>query len=382
MERTGPLDDLLEEENFDGFLMRGDSSDPDMYYLAGFEASDPFIYLRTGGKSILLVPQLEFSRAKEEAETDEVISTSEFVDGESRGEGGRADMIAGVLERYGIERLAVPEDFPLGLAEELSGKVDIEPVENRVMEARKLKTESEVEKLEEAQSVTEEAMQEMERMLEEAESRDGELYLEDEPLTSERARRKLQVFLLEHDCTTPEGTIVACGEDGAKPHSRGSGVLEEGKPVVVDIFPRHGNGYFGDMTRTFVKGEPGEKTENMHCAVKKAKEAALTEIEAGVKAVEVHSAVCDVLEEHGFDTMRKGAEEEGFIHSTGHAVGLELHEPPRIADSDTELEAGNVLTIEPGLYYRDTGGVRIEDMILVTEDGYENFNSMRENLRV
>ncbi|MFB6213741.1 MAG: M24 family metallopeptidase [Candidatus Nanohaloarchaea archaeon] len=381
MERTGPLDDLLEEENFDGFLMRGDSSDPDMYYLAGFEASDPFIYLRTGGKSILLVPQLEFSRAKEDSDVDEVISTSEFVDGEGRGEGGRADMIAGFLERYGIQRLAVPEDFPLGLTEELSGKMDIEPVENRVMEARKLKTESEVEKLEEAQSVTEEAMQEMERILGEAKSRNGELYLEDEPLTSERARRKLQVFLLEHDCTTPEGMIVACGEDGAKPHSLGSGVFEGGKPVVVDIFPRHGNRYFGDMTRTFVKGEPGEKTENMHNAVKKAKEAALKEIEAGVKAAEVHSAVCDVLEEHGFDTMRSGAE-EGFIHSTGHAVGLGLHEPPRIADSDTELEAGNVLTIEPGLYYGDTGGVRIEDMVLVTENGYENFNSMHEDLRV
>lgn len=382
MSRTEPLDRLLDEKDFDAFLMRESSENANMYYLTQFEVSDPFIYLRKSEDSTIFVSQLEYSRAKEEAKVDEVISTGEF---ETEKDGDRtANVIEAVADKSDIDRLAVPNDFPRDLADVLRQEIELEPVENRVMEARKRKEAEEVENLKKVQKATEEAMQEVKSMIEDAEIRDGELYLEDEPLSSGKVKRETQKFLLEKDCSTPEEMIVACGEDSAKPHSVGSGVLKSGEPIVVDIFPKHENRYFGDMTRTFVKGDMSEKLQEMKDAVIAAREAAFEVLEqgAGVDASEVHDAVCDVFEERGFDTLRQGDTESGFIHSTGHAVGLELHEPPGLGRKEEELKSGNVLTIEPGLYLPEIGGIRIEDMILVKEDGFENLNSMSIELEV
>ena len=381
MNRTEPLDRLIEEKDFDAFLMRESSENANMYYLTQFPRSDPFIFLRQNGESRIIVSQLEYSRAKEEAKVDEVLSKDEFateIDGKRT-----ANLIEVVADKSDIDRLAVPNDFPLKLADELRDEIELQPVENRVMEARKVKGEEEVEKLRTAQKATEVAMQKVKSMIEDAEIRDGELYLEDEMLTSEKVKREAQKFLLDKDCSTPEGMIVACGEDSAKPHSTGSGVLKAGKPIVVDIFPQHENRYFGDMTRTFVKDKMSEELREMKDAVMKARKAAFKVLEqgAGVDASEVHAAACDVFEERGFDTLRQSNTEFGFIHSTGHAVGLELHETPGIGRKE-ELEAGNVLTIEPGLYLPEIGGVRIEDMILVKEDGFENFNTMNREVKV
>lgn len=382
MNRTEPLDRLIEEKDFDAFLMRESSENANMYYLTQFPRSDPFIFLRQNGESRIIVSQLEYSRAKEEAKVDEVLSKDEFateIDGKRT-----ANLIEVVADKSDIDRLAVPNDFPLKLADELRDEIKLQPVENRVMEARKVKGEEEVEQLRTAQKATEEAMQKVKSMIEDAEIRDGELYLEDEMLTSEKVKREARKFLLDKDCSTTEGMIVACGEDSAKPHSTGSGVLKAGKPIVVDIFPQHENRYFGDMTRTFVKDKMSEELREMKDAVMKARKAAFKVLEqgAGVDASEVHAAVCDVFEERGFDTLRQGDTEFGFIHSTGHAVGLELHETPGIGRKEEELEAGNVLTIEPGLYLPEIGGVRIEDMILVKEDGFENFNTMNREVKV
>lgn len=388
MDKKAPLDSFLDSNGFDGFLLREDSSSSNLYYLTELEVPDPVIFLRTRGKSILVVSQLEYSRAKEEAKVDEVISSSEFLSGESRNdENATVNTIVKLLERFEIRKLAVPDDFPLGLYTELEDELEnleIEPIEDRVTEARKIKSEKEIEKLKKAQKVTEEVMERVESIIQESNMRDGKLFLEDKPLTSERVKKKIKPFLLENDCSVPEETIVACGKDSAKPHSTGSGVLEPNKPIVVDIFPKHKSRYFGDMTRTFVKGEARKETKDMKKAVLKAQEAAfeVLDTEETVKASEVHNKVCDVLESHGYDTLRDKEVDEGFIHSTGHAVGLELHETPRIADNDDELEPGMILTIEPGLYYSEHGGIRIEDMVLVTEDGFENFNSMHKELEI
>jgi Xaa-Pro aminopeptidase len=138
------------------------------------------------------------------------------------------------------------------------------------------------------------------------------------------------------------------------------------------------------MNRTFLKGEASDEIKRMKEAVLESQQAALEVLEkgAGVKANEVHNKVCDILENHGYETLRDNDTESGFIHSTGHAVGLELHEPPRISGNDTELKAGHLLTIEPGLYVPELGGLRIEDMVLIKEDGYENFNTMDKDLEI
>jgi Xaa-Pro aminopeptidase len=382
MKRTEPLDRLLDKEDFDAFLMREKSDDADMYYLTQFLRSDPFIYLRQGGESTIIVSQLEYSRAKDEAEVDNVVSTREFdlEDAEDRSK----ELLEQVVDRFDLERVAVPEEFPLKLGDELREHIELEPVETPVMEARNTKEPEEVEKLKGAQQATEEAMRNVKSMIENADVEDGELFLEDELLTSERVKRETRKFLLEKDCSTPEGMIVACGDDSTKPHSTGSGVIRAAEPIVVDIFPQHESRYFGDMTRTFVKGEMSRELQKMKEAVEVARKAAFDVLEYGadVDASEVHDAVCDVFEEKGFDTLRQGDIESGFIHSTGHAVGLELHESPGISENEEELKAGNVLTIEPGLYIPGVGGVRIEDMILLKEDGYENFNSMIRDVEV
>lgn len=387
MNLTGPLDSFLESSGYDGFMIRDNSnSNMNLYYLTKFEASDPFIYLRKDEESIIVVPQLEVSRAGEEAEVDHVISSSEFKQGESRdNENIEFTIVEELFEKFEVEKIAVPSDFELKLADELRERdVEIEAIEDKVMDAREIKSSEEIENLKQAQQVTEKAMEKAEKLIESAEVEEGELHLDGKVLTSERLRKEIKLFLFKNNCDVPQETIVASGLDSAKPHSTGSGPIESEEPIVIDIFPRHDNRYFGDMTRTFVKGEASEEVKEMKDAVLEAQEEALDILEkgAGVKASEVHNKVCDVLESHGYETLRDNDTESGFIHSTGHAVGLDLHEPPRVAGNDTKLKEGHILTIEPGLYIPEVGGVRIEDMILITEDGYENFNSMHKGLEI
>ena len=211
----------------------------------------------------------------------------------------------------------------------------------------------------------------------------GTLRLDGDPLTAERVKRAIEIELLAHDCALDE-TIVACGADAADPHDRGSGPLAADEAIVVDIFPRSkATGYYADMTRTFCVGDPGETIERWYGLTYKAQRAALDTIEAGVSGSDVHDAVCDVYEDAGLPTLRADeTTETGFIHTTGHGVGLDIHEHPRLSEEETELEAGNVVTVEPGLYDPEVGGVRIEDLVVVTEDGHENLTEYPTELAV
>jgi Xaa-Pro aminopeptidase len=212
-----------------------------------------------------------------------------------------------------------------------------------------------------------------ESLLESASVVEGVLHRDGDPLTSEAVRREIELTLVREGCALDE-SIVACGADAADPHDRGSGPLRADEPVVVDIFPRDTETrYHADMTRTFVKGTPTETLREWFDLTDEARKAALDAVGPGVTGGAVHDAACDVYEDAGLPTLRSDPDAEtGFIHSTGHGVGLDVHELPRIAPDGSELEPGNVITIEPGLYDPDVGGVRIEDLVVVTEDGYEN----------
>jgi Xaa-Pro aminopeptidase len=162
----------------------------------------------------------------------------------------------------------------------------------------------------------------------------------------------------------------------ADPHGKTYGALYANHPIVIDIFPLHKyNRYFGDMTRTVIRGEVSKELILMHDAVKGAHEIGIQKAKPGVTCAEVHNAVCDYLEAAGYETYRSGSK-AGFIHSTGHGVGLDVHEMPSVSDNQHVLEPGNVITIEPGLYYPDVGGVRIEDTVVITKDGCRNLNTM------
>ena len=195
--------------------------------------------------------------------------------------------------------------------------------------------------------------------------------------TSEAAHAIIDEVLEKYNCESPEGHIVAGGTQSVEPHEEGSGLLERGTPIVIDIFPRSKtSGYFADMSRTVCIGRPREELQKMYNAVLAAQELAVSMVKPGVECVAIQAAVEKFFINAGYETSGKGTEfpyAEGFVHGVGHGVGLSVHEAPHIGRNSTDvLEVGDVVTIEPGLYYPHLGGIRLEDMLWVTKDGAKN----------
>src|SRR5215210_142797 len=366
------------------------------YHLSGFLAPDPVIYLRAAGKGYLAVSSMEYGRAKRDARVDEVLSFDELEVISLARElksGGRAlaAAAADLLERLGAihSPVAVPPDLGVVYADELRARgLRVTPDARLFANMRRAKSAEEISYIEKTQRAVEEACALGVRILEEAGiTDDGTLLYGDEPLTSERLRSEIDVELLRRGCAA-EGTIAAGGAQAADPHERGHGPLRAGEPLILDIFPvDKASRYYADMTRTFVKGEPSEELQQMYDAVLESQEAALAMIRAGVNGRDVHKRVSDVLHEAGYKTLVHDQEpgeplQEGFIHGTGHGVGLEIHEAPRVSTADEKLVPGDVVTVEPGLYYPGIGGVRIEDLVVVTEDGCRNLTSVPKEFRL
>jgi Xaa-Pro aminopeptidase len=383
------LDEYLDANDLDGYLIHADESDPDQRYVSGFTAPDPFTTLYDGDVH-LLVSALEYGRAAREARAA-TVERGEAYDAQANIEEygpheGKTRTLAAFCREYGAESVGASAEFPLGVADGLRDRgIEVAADHDGVVERiRAIKHESEIEHMRAAQKANERAMATAERLLREADvAPDDTLVHDGEVLTSERVKEEIEVSLLR-DGYALDTTIVACGASAADPHDRGSGPLVAGESVIVDIFPRSKEtGYYADMTRTFVKGEPSETVREWYDLTQAAKEAALDTLEAGVSGSEVHDAVCDVYESAGWPTLRDDPDTEtGFIHSTGHGVGLAIHEYPRVSTAENELEAGMVVTIEPGLYDPEFGGVRIEDIVVVREDGYENYTDYAESLVV
>ncbi|PSP82908.1 peptidase M24 [Halobacteriales archaeon QS_6_64_34] len=384
------LDSFLDETDTDGYLIDADSTDSDQYYLSGFDAPDPFITLYNGETHLLFPRSLEFGRAKRESRADTVERYVDFDHANLVEEHGPEASVSYVLDRfldaYDVDSIAVPPRFPLRTADGLRSRgVDVTAdTDGTVTEIRATKTEEEISHVRAAQRANEAAMAAAEELLSDATiDNGGQLSHDGSPLTSERVKEEIEVTLLRHGCSLDE-TIVACGADAADPHDRGSGPLSAGEPIIVDIFPRDkATKYHADMTRTFCKGEPSETVREWYDLTERAKRAAFDALEPGATGEDVHDAACDVYEDAGLPTLRSDDRAEtGFIHSTGHGVGLDVHELPRLSPSGGELEPGHVVTIEPGLYDPEVGGIRIEDIAVVTEDGYENLTEYDERLVV
>ncbi|WP_137289920.1 M24 family metallopeptidase [Natronorubrum halophilum] len=382
-----PLYESLEANELDGYLIDDDASDSDQRYVSGFTAPDPYQTLVARDGIHLLVSGLEYGRASTDSSADSVTRYSAYDYQELVAEYGSSEaryrMLAAFLDDYGVDSIAVPRSFPTGTADGLREQdvsVTVEP-EGIIERIRATKTDWELEQIRASQRANEAAMATAEELIATAAVEDGTLLRHGEPLTSERVKTEIEITLLRHGCGLDD-TIVACGADGADPHDRGSGPLEADELIVIDIFPRNKEtGYFADMTRTFARGDPGEEARRRYDVTKNAYEAALEAVEAGVTGADVHGVACDVIEDAGYATLRSDpSTETGFIHSTGHGVGLDIHEEPSVSPSGGELEAGHVISIEPGIYDPAVGGVRIEDLVVVTEDGHENLTEYRVGL--
>jgi Xaa-Pro aminopeptidase len=375
MPDLGHLDASLDEAGLDGYLIDADGTDPDQRYLSGFDAPDPFLSLYRPDGLSLLVRGLEYGRAQAESDADAVRRLVDYGGDPYADVEGQHEATAAFLAEFGADAVAVPSRFPVATADALRDRgVTIEPDAAGLVGAiRAVKADEEVAEIRAAQRANEAALRAAERVLTDAAIDDGGLVHDDEPLTAERVKAVIERELVDHGYALDE-TIVAGGEQGADPHDRGSGQLPADEPIVIDVFPRSkATRYHADMTRTFVRGAASDAVRERFELTREALDAALDAVEPGVTGEAVHDAACDVYEAAGYPTLRSDeTAETGFIHSTGHGIGLEVHEAPWIAPGGEELEPGHVITIEPGLYHPDHGGMRLEDLVVVTPDGHEN----------
>lgn len=358
-------------------------SNADVRYATGFTAPDPVVFLQHGRRRELVVSLLEVERARRTTTGLRVWAPEELgADREAR------RTLAGwtlTLLRYTrVRRVIVPPDFSVALAQKLvRAGIRVAVAKGAIFPRRAVKSARELRRIAETQRAAVHALGAALRTLRRARvDRRGGLRLGGRRLTADALRATINKTLLDYNCVG-QGTIVACGRQAADPHAAGTGPLRAHAPIVLDIFPQHlRHGYWGDLTRTVVKGRAPPRVRRLYAAVKAAQAAALAQVRAGVGVARVHRAAADTLRRHGYRTGVMHGKTQGFIHSTGHGVGLEIHEAPGIGARPARLRAGHVVTIEPGLYYRAIGGLRLEDLIVVTPTGWRYLAPCAHRLEV
>ncbi|MGH7273341.1 MAG: M24 family metallopeptidase [Nitrospiria bacterium] len=377
-------------QHYDAILIIASSeADSNLYYATHFLAPDPFIFLQVGhppqAEKILVMSDLELDRAKSQAKVNTVLSLSQYENlvKQKGKEPTWVNVLNLLLQERKVKWILVPSDFPIEYADGLRGKgYLLEFRREPFFEERTLKSEEEVEFIREVQRATEEATDVAIQAIRESEIRKGLLYRNGEVLTSEILKKIINVKLMEKGCVA-QHTIVASGDQACDPHNEGSGPVPAGTAIIMDIFPRSSRTrYFADMTRTVVRGKAPDKLRRIYETVQGAQEAAIGLIHDGAPGREIHERVCQVFKQAGFETGMLGGRMQGFFHGTGHGLGLDIHEPPRISRSDYVLKRGHVVTVEPGLYYPGAGAVRIEDLVWVTDTGCINLTQYPKQLEV
>ncbi len=350
--------------------------DSNLYYATKFIAPDSFIYMEIKGERLLVMSDLEMDRARAQASVDRVLSYSEL-EQKAKTQGIKdpttVDIVHVVLKEFKIRRLLVPANFPFIHATRLQELgYSLKPKRDPFYEQRVVKTADEVRHIEAAQRATEEAVAAAFETVRRATIEGGWLHLDGELLTSERIKKLINVKLMERDCVA-QHTIVAGGEQACDPHNEGSGPLPAGRSIIFDVFPRSATSrYFADMSRTVVRGAPTSDLKRLYQTVKDAQEEAIEKVKDGAEGMKIHQGICARFEKAGYMTGVVNGRMQGYFHGTGHGVGLDIHEAPRISRTGSLLQEGHVVTVEPGLYYPGLGAVRIEDMVLVTKDGCRN----------
>ena len=366
---------------------------PEMRHEIPLGVPDPFVYLERDGARHVYVHSMEGDRIRGVAPDITVHPLEEVgIDELYRRRLGwlelRLESSARACAHAGLTHAVVPSTFPSAYLDRIRRDgvelvVDQEVFNRR----RRVKAGAELAGIRRAQGAAEAAMGEAVGLLRAAQNGDGVLWLDGEPLTVERVKAAMRRVFTDHGCTT-EDFIVAPGPQGAAGHEMGHGPINAGDPVVLDIWPRdEASSCFADMTRTFVVGGAPDEVRQWHTLTKQALDAATAVIRPGVDCQEVFAVACDVYEAAGHDTLRTKQEgqvlDHGFFHGLGHGVGLEVHEGPYMGRLPSgELVAGDVVTVEPGLYDPAIGGVRLEDLVLVTEDGCEVLTRFPYDLEV
>ncbi len=373
----------------ENLLIVADSErDANMLYAVGMHVPDPFIYFRVRGRNYVVMSDLEIDRARAQVPHCRVLSLNRYQK-KLRQAGVKQPSLAHVVREAfrekGIRRALVPDNFPLGLATDLARLgISVKARPGNFFAAREQKTPVEVKKVSAALVMAEVGMAEAMLVLRAAKiGRSRQLLYHNVPLTSEKLRSVIDTAVLQAG-GLPAHTIVAGGRQACDPHETGYGPLRADDPIIIDIFPRsQKTGYFGDITRTVIRGRASEGVRRLYDTVHSAQKLGFRKIHAGVRTIDVHRAVQEFFEQQGYETRQQNGRMEGFFHGTGHGVGLEIHEPPRVGvNSKGALKPGHVVTVEPGLYYPEFGGVRLEDVALVTNNGAHNLTRFEKVLEI
>lgn len=377
----------MNENEYDARLcIAASEHDADMYYGTGFLVPDACIFFEKNGRKYLVLTDLELERGKQDARVDEILAFAAYrerLEKQGCSSPKLIDVANCVLRDYQIRRVAVPGNFALQYADGLRERGYAVHVQEPFWEARMQKTAAEIAAIQQTQQANEQALDAAIQVIRASEiGADQELYYQGRRLTAEFVQRQIQLALFERDCLA-QGTIVSCGDQATRPHERGAGPLRAHQAIIIDIFPQSlTSRYFGDLTRTIVKGRASAALKRMYAVVQAGQELACHAIRAGVNGRDVHRQVQDLFAKEGYETGLLNGTMQGFFHGTGHGVGLEIHEAPRLGQVDATLQAGNVVTVEPGLYYIGIGGVRLEDLVVVTANGCTNLTTYPKELEV
>jgi Xaa-Pro aminopeptidase len=353
-------------------------SDADMLYATHFYADDPFVWWEVRGKPHVALSPLEIDRARPVVRA-QVHGTGEFL---SAKDGSATALISGIAKKYRLKSFLVPEQFPSGLLEKLRhGGLKITVSEKPFFPQRSRKTPEEISALTTALRVAETGLRRGIDVLKASEAdRRGFLKWGTVPLTSERLRAEMDAAVL-HAGGSPANTIVAGGGQGCDPHERGHGPLRANEAIVLDIFPRHArNHYYGDLTRTVVRGRAPEALRKQYATVQEGKRWVMNQMRAGADGPALQRELIERFKTAGYPTEQRKGRWVGMFHGVGHGLGLDLHESPRFASG--KLFEGLSITVEPGLYYPGVGGVRIEDVVIVGKTGVRNLTKFEEELEL
>lgn len=373
------------KESTTRLIVAASEHDADMLYATRFWAPDPFIFLQRNGKRTLVLSDLEIDRARKQAKADEFVSFNQLeseVQGKARKAPPYEKVLSHFLRKRGVRSSIVPGNFPLGYARALAGdKIRLQPTNGLFWPQRETKSDEEIQMMSRALRITESGLARAVEVLKASRFGPGrKLRWAGRTLTSEILRAEIDSAILRAG-GTPNGTIVAGGDQACDPHERGFGPLYANSLIILDVFPRDAKtGYFGDLTRTVVRGPARDPQRQLWETVRAGQALALKRVKAGVDGATIHKAIQDFFAKRGYRTEVRDGRQVGFFHGTGHGLGLEIHEYPRL--QKVTLKDRQVLTVEPGLYYPGTGGVRQEDVVVVTKNGHWKLSRFPKQLEI
>ena len=367
----------------DALLIHSDSErDPDMLAAVGVAVGDPFTYIELPDRRIVAISLLDAPSIERESGVDEIWLDDELGRGEMVRSGMpsqevRMELVRRAVERAGISAVTVPPAFPVAVADYLRGKgIALTPEAKPFQMRRRVKGDRAIEGIRKAQRATEQAFDAARSAIGASSPGPDGLVLEGQVLTSERLAEIITITLRDAGCGG-EPPLISAGGRGLIGHDSATGALLPRESIIIDIFPQHlASRMHTDMTRTFCFGPAPDRLHSMYGLIREALRRSSEEIAAGVTGRHVWESACDVIEDAGYRTLRSIDQGESlaedFFHSLGHGVGLSVHESPLLGMSGAdELVAGDALAVEPGVYKAGFGGVRLEDLVIVREDGAE-----------